>query len=304
MNNNEPIVLGTVKKGKTGKPLLVLIVLLFIGSIVIILPIINNYFAGENIIELIKNGELINFIQNREEYINNSNVVTTTTTTKSKKENEQVIINKKAIIQHNNFILNNFNITENNIEFKINTTTNINFDKSNYYLVLTKDKEKRYIKLTGEINGSKDIIFNFINKLSSIIEVKGEIKNINKFDYTEITLNSNELNESSLECIKDNEKYIYRFNNNNLVKISNQISYIKDENYNNKYSEVVSVNNSIISLGGNSQIINQIDTFILINDIDLNVYNFSQNTNYNYYSLNTKPKVVNFEMEAKGYDCK
>ena len=90
----------------------------------------------------------------------------------------------------------------------------------------------------------------------------------------------------------------------NIYKILVDGRSIKDENYNNKYSEVVSVNNSIISLGGISQIINQIDTFILINDIDLNVYNFSQNTNYNYYSLNTKPKVVNFEMEAKGYDCK
>ena len=59
MNNNEPIVLGTVKKGKTGKPLVVLLVFLIIGSILLFLPTIINYFGDYNVIDLITNGEII-----------------------------------------------------------------------------------------------------------------------------------------------------------------------------------------------------------------------------------------------------
>ena len=308
MNNNEPIVLGQVKKGKTGKPLLVLIIFLFIGAFLILLPLINNYFEGYDIIELIKDGELISFIQNHEQYVNNSKEEkdSSTTTTNSKKNEDPVLINPKTVIEYNNFTISNFNLYETNIEFTINTTTNINFDKSNYYLILTKDLEKITIKLTGEVTGSKAYNFNFINKLSTNIEVKGYIDEIKASDYTSFNLISNELGIASLTCKKGSETLIYKFNNNNLKSIEESYIYTKNESedFNIMYQKYNNISNNIIILGGASQLLQTQEGFILQNNIDLNIFNINQNTNYNYYSLNTQPKIINFEMKAKGYDCK
>ena len=69
MNNNEPIVLGKVKKSGSSKPILVIIIFLFIGSIILFIPTISNYFEDYNVIDLIKNGEIIDFIINHDSYI-------------------------------------------------------------------------------------------------------------------------------------------------------------------------------------------------------------------------------------------
>lgn len=309
MNNNEPIVLGNVKKGKTGKPLLVLILFLFIGAILLILPVLNNYFAGYNIIELIVNGELISFIQNHEQYVNNThleNKDNSTTTVVVEDEEKIVFINKKAVIKHNNFNISDFVLNESNIEYTINTTTSINFDKSNYYLILTKNNEKIIIKLTGEVNGRKKYTFSFLNALSSIIEVEGTIKEISSSDYTNFNLSKNESGIGQIFCTKDSETYTYIFNNNNLVNIREHFKYTKnkEEDYDIIFDEYMNIYHNITLLGGFSQLIQTTEGFVLLNNIDLNTYDFSQNKNYNYYSLNTMPKIVNFEMEAKGYDCK
>lgn len=308
MNNNEPIVLGQVKKGKTGKPLLVLIIFLFIGAFLILLPLVNNYFEGYDIIELIKDGELISFIQNHEQYVNNSKEEkdTSTTTTNSKKNEVPVLINPKTVIEYNNFTINNFDLSQTNIEYTINTTTNINFDKSNYYLILTKDLEKITIKLTGEVTGSKTYNFKFINRLSTNIEVTGYIEEINESDYTNFNLTNNETGIASLKCKKGSETLIYNFNNNNLKGIQENYIYTKNESedFNIMYQKYNNISNNIIILGGDSQLLQTQDGFILQNNIDLNIFNINQNTNYNYYSLNTQPKIINFEMKAKGYDCK
>ena len=309
MNNNEPIVLGYVKKGKTGKPLLVLILFLFIGAMLFVLPIINSYFDGYNIIDLIKNGELISFIQNHDQYVDNKyikdNVKITTTTSQKKYDNEPKIINRKSILEYNNFTIKEFDLNETSITYTIITSTNINFDKSNYYLILTKDNEKITIKLTGEINGSNTYTFRFAKSLSNSIDVKGIVKQIDSADYTNINLSTNEFGLAKLTCIKDTQSINYTFSNNSLTNINEVYKYSKnEEDYDNIYSEYLNISNNIKLLGGNSQITSNNNGFIIINNIDLNTYNYTLNTDYNYYSLNTQPKIVNFEMEAKGYDCK
>ena len=308
MNNNEPIVLGNVKKGKTGRPLLVLILFLFIGAVLIILPILNNYFDGYNIIELIKDGELISFIQNHEQYVNDKYMkdTKTTTTTTQNQEQEITYINKKTVIEYNNFNINNFVLSESNITYTINTSTNINFDKSNYYLILTKDNNKTYIKLTGEINGSEIYTFDFLTPLSTIVEVEGSIKEVSKTDYKNITLSSNDYGVATLTCNKNSEYYVYTFKNNNLISIQETYRYTKNDNedFETIYQDYEKYSNNIELLGGTSHLLRTQSGFTLLNSIDLNTYNFSENINYNYYSLNTVPKIINFEMEAKGFDCK
>ena len=298
MNNNEPVVLGKIKKGKTGKPLVVLIVFLFAGAFVLFLPTISSYFGDNNIIDLIKNGEIVDFFINHDNYVNNP-IINKTTTTKVK-ENENKLINNKTIIEYSNLILNNFKLTTQDISFKVNISNNANLDDSNYYLVLEKDnKDIEYIKLI-----SGDNSFKFINELDNTIEIKGYVKIFKESEYPKFSLSSDETGTASLYCNNDNFRYEYIFNNNLLVSVKETYNYNNDnldeyyieyQNYSNKVN-LINQNNGV------SSIIETFDGFTFSSEIDLNIY--SGTLAKNYYSLNTKSNKINFEMKAKGYDCK
>lgn len=305
MNNNEPVVLGKVKKGSAGKPMVVIIVFLFIGSIILFLPTIINYFGDYNIIDLIKNGEIINFFTNHDAYVNKS--ISSTSNKKEETKEESVLLNSKTTISKDNFTLTNFILTKENIIFDINTTTKINFDEQNYYLILTKKNNTfAIIKLTGTVTTNSKLTFEFKNALQDTVEIKGEIKIIKDNDYPSFTVSSDESGLGSLTCSKDNYKIEYILNNNQLIKIRETYNYIDNGNQTeylsefDKYTKLVTeINNS----NATSTIVENYNGFIFTTDIDLNTY-ISQNINYNYYSLNTKTNKINYEMTAKGYDCK
>ena len=63
----------------------------FIGAFLLFMPSIINYFGDYNVIELIANGQLVDFIQNHEAYMNKTNQpVNVVTTTKKVDVNEPV----------------------------------------------------------------------------------------------------------------------------------------------------------------------------------------------------------------------
>ena len=304
MNNNEPIVLGKIEKGKTGKPIVVVIIFLFIGAILFFLPSIMNYFGDYNIIDLIKNGQIIDFIQNHDNYIQGN--IHSVTTTEKPKENEPLLINNKTIIEYNNFTLSNFNLKQKEITFTIKTSNTLNLDDSNYYLVLSKDnKELLTLKLIGEINKEKEITLLFNKKIDNTIDIKGIVKEIKKEDYPNVTIYTDESGLGTITCINDSNSIEYTFNNNNLISIKDTFTYIdkNDGNYLKKFEEYNNISNELNNLGAISTIAETNTSFIMITNIDLNIYQYNKK-NTNYYSLNTKAKVVNFEMEAKGFDCK
>lgn len=306
MNNNEPLVLGKIKKGKTGKPLVVLIVFLFAGAIILFLPTISKYFGSQNIIDLIKDGKIVDFFINHDKYIDDNQTNESTTTTKAKTDtNEPKLINSKTILEYNNFTLSNFNLTTDSITYKITSSNSINFDDSNYYLILKKDnKEITTIKLTGELNKELTNVFKFKTSLTDTVEVKGYIKTISDKDYPNFSLPSDETGTSSLICTKDSDTYEYMFNNNLLATIKQTYIYSYDDNsdYYKKYQEYSLIMNEININSGISSIEENYEGFIFKTEIDLN--NYKEKINYNYYSLNTKSNKINFEMKAKGYDCK
>ena len=299
-NNNEPVVLGRIKKGKTGKPLVVLIYFLLIGGIIFILPSIVKYFGDYNVIDLIKNGEIIEFITDHDAFIERKereeNPISTTTNSNT---NTDIIINSKAIITYNNFNISEFNLTNESITYKVTTSNNINFDESNYYLVLKQNNKVLYnIKLTEEFKDSKEFTFKFKNKLDSILEVKGSIREINEMEYPKVNLNNN-----ILTCTLDDTTYDYTFNNNMLENVKETKKY-KDDGDNKKYLDIFeeySKKAKEINNYGNATIEESIDGFTFISNVDLNNYTGNYN---NYYSLNTTANKVSFEMNAKGYDCK
>lgn len=301
MNNNEPIVLGKVKKGSAGKPLVVLIVFLFMGAFVLFLPTIINYFGDNNIVDLIKNGQIIDFFINHDNYTDKkiSNNKT------PEKEIKEMLINNKAVLNGKDFTLNNFALTKENIKFTINVNKEINFDEKNYYLILSQnDKEVSTIKLNDIVTNSMEQTFNFKELLNDTVGVKGIIKEIKDNEYPSFIVSSDESGLGSLTCQKDNYKIEFILNNNNLIKIKETLNYLdKGNDYITtfeKYSKIVTQINSSNSI---ATITENISGFVFTTDIDLSIYTNTYKNN-NYYSLNTKTNKINFEMNAKGYDCK
>jgi len=294
MNNNEPIILGKIEKGKTGKPIVVLILFLILGIFVLFLPNISGYFGDYNILDLVKNGQFIDFFINHDNYVDKpiSNNKTTL------KVDEHKVINNKTIIEFSNLTLNNFKLTTKNITF--NVISNVSLENVNYYLILEKDdKEIEYIKIFNKNNS-----YTFINELDSTIEVKGYVKFIKENEYPEFTLSSDESGLASLICQKQNIKYEYTFSKNLLSRVKETYSY-NNANLDEYYDEYQKYNNRVLEINnsnGLSTIVESVDGFTFDSDIDLNTY--TGILSKDYYSLNTKSNKINFEMKAKGYDCK
>lgn len=303
MNNNEPVILGKVKKGSAGKPLVVIILFLFIGSFILFLPNIMNYFGEYSIIDLIKNGQIIDFFINHDNYIDKP--INDNKNTQESNELKPLLINNKTELKESNFKLNNFTLTKDNIKFTINTTSRTNFDELNYYLVLSQnDKEIKTIKLTETILNNKEITYNFKEKLNSTLEVKGIIKTIKENDYPEFIVTSDESGLGSLICEKDNYKIEYIFSNNSLNRIKETYNYLDNgKDYLIIFEEYTNKVNRLNGSNATASIIEDYSGFVFTTDIDLSKFTGTEK-NYNYYSLNTKTNKINFEMNAKGYDCK
>jgi len=294
MNNNEPIVLGTIKRGKTGKPIVVLILFLIVGIFVLFLPNISSYFGDNSILELIKNGEIVDFFINHDNYIDKPVINNKTTV----KVDEHKLINNKTIIEFSNITLKDFNLTTKNISF--NVSSNASLEESNYYLILEKDnKDMEYIKLFNNENS-----FNFLDELENTLDIKGYVKFIKENEYPSFTLSSDESGLSSLKCSKENLIYEYTFNKNLLTRVKETLNY-NSTNLDQYYKEYQKYNNKVILINSNNGVATieeNLDGFIFINDLDLS--NYTGTLEKNYYSLNTKSNKINFEMKAKGYDCK
>lgn len=302
MDTQEPVVLGKVKKGSAGKPILVIILFLFIGSIILFLPTIQDYFGDNNIIDLIKNGQIVDFFVNHDLYVDKPIVNNKT----EKEEIKPVLINSKTILNEEKFTLNNFDLTKDKIKFTINTKETINFDDKNYYLVLTQnDKEITTIKLINVVTDTKEQTFKFKETLNDTVGVNGIIKIIRESDYPEFLVSSDESGLASLTCVKDNYKIEYVLNNNNLIRIKEIFEYV-DSNR-DEYLKIFQEYSNIVTNINNSGTIASIEEnyrgFIFKTDIDLSTFD-NVVTNNNYYKLNTKTNKINFEMNAKGYDCK
>ena len=284
MNNNEPIVLGKVKKGSAGKPMAVVIVFLFIGSIILFLPTIINYFGDYNIIDLAKNGQIVDFFINHDNYVNQP---ISNNNQENETKEEDVLLNSKSTITKDNFTLTNFTLTKENINFEINTTNIINFDEENYYLILTKNnKIISTIKLTGTVTSNTKFTFEFAKTLQDIIEVKGKIKKVNENDYPSFTVLSDESGLGSLICSKDKYKIEYILTNNQLTRLKETYTYLDKGNqteYLNEFDKYTKISNEINSSNALSTITETYSGFTFTTDIDLNTY-IAKTKNYNYYS--------------------
>ena len=263
------------------------------------LPEIVSYFSG-------KDSNLVNnpVVDNKEK-----------STSDEKEDIVYYTINDALEINLENGIkLNQFKINNDSISFSVTNSKDVdyNFNKKNYFMelyteeqtllervILEKDsiskknsKEYSYSLLTSTIAGAKKIVF---------IEKQVD-------DYPNITLTKNEAGEQILVCKKDFETLSYTFKEDKLQKITDAVNYARsgnELNYQLDFSLWQSRVNNYNAISGITSTFMSNDTGFMVNTVlDLENVKNSSMDNDTFYKYETLAKVVDFEMKARGFDCK
>ena len=197
------------------------------------------------------------------------------------------------------------------ITLKNNSKKTINFTNDKYYLeVYSYDKTLlgRRVFNNDQVNADSTNIqlielseneYNNFSKL--VISLKTEK------DYPEVVLTENVNKEYSLNCSKTGNSINYVFDKNNkLTRIKDTVNTNND--FSTRYSQTLSFYQSQVAnynnkTGVSSSLVEISTGFTVTTDINVKTAKINELSTDNYYSTDTSPKVVKFEMEARGYSC-
>lgn len=207
-----------------------------------------------------------------------------------------------------NFKINNIKVENGKIVFDITNTGTDLLDFSQYkYFINLFDQNKKLLQrvmlhdeivaANETINTSYDLVDSSVSVISLLI--------IDEKDYPSFVVPASESNTATFTCTKDNEKIDYLLNNNKVYAIS--ISYetlSSDPNFSaleSSYRAMQATYNSVEGVTSSVDINNNTLYFRTI--INLNIFKTNNVNIKNVYLKDTDAKVINFEMNAKGFTC-
>ena len=191
----------------------------------------------------------------------------------------------------------------------------INLDNENYYFELASSSGQKLVafKLVGTLdNVDKEYELQAANfQYNSGIGYQGKIVNMSDDDYPEITYSSYKPDMNgyaSFVCKKDDRSITYRFKNNFLVFIADQVSVNHNDYTDDEYTNMLdaarkkatNLGSSIASAEENEDGYEYIARINLEGDYKLP----SSVVDYDYYPTNTKAQKIAYALTGKGYDCK
>ncbi|MFA6777781.1 MAG: hypothetical protein WCR80_05010 [Bacilli bacterium] len=295
-NNNEPIVLGTLKKEKSSKPIFVFIVLGIIIASVFALPYVEDYVkTSDNFI-----GKIYTSIFGEEEIIEEETIPT----------DSHFILNNQTNINLYNINLTNINLNNNTITYNLKAVSNtINLDEDNYFLEIYGSNKNllERIKLTGNLtNNIEERTFTFQDlKFNSSTNYYGKIIILKDEEYEEIVLSTDESGISSITCQRLGDKYEYIFNNYLLKKINHTYTFTDISNINyylSLFEEYTNLAKTINSLEASASITETNEGFVFTASLDLEKLDNNLNNSF-YYLLNKQAKIINYDMKTEGFIC-
>ncbi|MBE6154627.1 MAG: hypothetical protein E7163_03550 [Firmicutes bacterium] len=216
-------------------------------------------------------------------------------------------------INNEDISLTNIRVDVNNSELIYTITNNrkkMDIDELNYYIEIYNNEKTliERVKLVSNLvleNGAyreitKNITIEAANSIGYIILVKKST-----VEYPEVSMQIED-DIGSIVCTKDHEKVTYRFNDYQLTEVISEISYkIEDKDYENILKEQKKLVNSYNNKEGIISTLVEYETgYNIITNVDLKNISDTYIFNADTFKLNTIPKVVSFEMEAQGFDCK
>lgn len=296
-NNNEPIVLGTLKKEKSSKPVFVFIVLGILIASVFAIPYVEDYLQDPNTLI----GKIYHQIFGEEEIDTNETIIP---------EDSLFILNNQTNINYNNLNLTNITLSNQTITYNLKARNNIlNLDNNNYYLEIYGSNKNllEKIKLSGNLTSNlEERTFTFQDlRFNSGISYYGKLIILKDEEYEDIILSTDESGIASITCKKSGDKYEYIFENYLLKRINHTFTYTDTSNldfYLTLFKEYTNLTNNINSLGSTASINENNEGFIFVANLDLENLENNLNNSY-YYSFNKQAKIINYDMKLEGFIC-
>lgn len=212
-------------------------------------------------------------------------------------ENLSIILDKVLTID-------NFKIEDNKISYTITNQgeNRYYFNRFNYFLeIYNADNTllERIILEKSGINKDETKAYSYnINSETASQAQKIVFVNIPIAGYSIV-----DLVNDTLVCTNNYQTITYKFLENKLISIGDVINYNNSDykdvltSYQNKATNYNSIN------GVQSNIMESTIGFVFNTNIDLKEADISKLDNDTYYALDTEAKIVNFEMEARGFSC-
>lgn len=296
-NNNEPIILGTLKKEKSSKPVFVFIVLGILIASVFAIPYVEDYLQDPDTLI----GKIYTSIFGEEEIDEEETIIS---------EDSLFILNNQTNINFNNLNLTNISLSNQTITYNLKARNNIlNLDDDNYYLEIYGSNKNllERIKLSGNLTSSlEERTFTFHDlRFNSGISYYGKLIILKDEEYEEIVLSTDESGIASITCQKSGDKYEYIFENYLLKRINHTFIYADTSNldfYLALFEEYTNLTNNINSLGSTTSINENNEGFIFVANLDLENLENNLNNSY-YYSFNKQAKIINYDMKLEGFIC-
>lgn len=251
----------------------------------------------------------------KKEEVNNSGVVTNKPTDEEKEnpDQEPEVVDEKYIfadnltIENKDFIINNFSFNNNTLVFNVTNAKekDVNLKSKKYYLEIynTNNTLVKRIKIAEDEFMSKETK-NYNYPINSSTIGYFYLKEIAIDNYPNINLTESE-EGATLTCSLNQNIIIYTFKNNELKSITSTITVNNTESdYANQISTYQALATTYNTYPGvESNLSSMTDGFVFNTAIDLTKANINNFNNLNFYARNTKPNVINFEVEARGYNC-
>lgn len=290
-------VLGPLNEQKGNLSLLIVMFLLFIVAI-FVSPYVSKYVET-------KKSENKSVVNN--DYGNNEIIDDKIDDTESIKY-ERKTYESNMSLQIDNLLIGNLVIVDNSLSYQITNkgTSILDLINSNYFLefynndTLIVRRKLEAIKLSKEQvkEFSYDFAFNNINGVSLVKKTTDE--------YPLVELETDENKIGNITCSYKNYLINYKFNDNKLYNISEEIKIdILSEDYFESYEKYNDILNKYNGYTGYSGAFDMDDAYITFKfELDLNYADTSLANNAYYYKKDTTPSVVKFEMESQGFECK
>lgn len=306
-NENQPEVIGELRKEKIGKPALVVEMIILFIAVMIALPIVYNMLNDENsaLYKLVygdktnvvipQGGEVTTPVQNEENILNGG---------------ERQALTKSNYLKLDGFVIGGFSLDGKTIECTMYAEgDSIDLTDEDYFLevysISSGDKALSHIKLDGKLDSSKiNVTLKSSANHNSSTTYYGKV--VKMSEYPSIELTSDESGLSSLTCTNNHREIDYSFYNYNLINITDSVrvaikdmSEIEYLNYKNIYD------NKASQLGPQMASITEDENGLLFKaSMDMASVSFSTSIDENYFPNNTQASKVNYVLTGRGFDCK
>lgn len=194
------------------------------------------------------------------------------------------------------------------LAFKIETEDIADLDELEYYLEFYQNRTKFLGRRALHSRVTRVMPFEIdISNLNVDTTTYFTVSHIDKNTIPKEDIDTDESGLASLTCIKDNYTYQYEFYLNKLSKVTKKYSYTnQDQNaYAEELLKVKKMEKEYNNYNGiNASVVENAGTLLFIADFDYaDVKTFARLNDLNIFEKGTSNTIVNFKMDAEGYEC-